>query len=246
MAAEVSGLHVFANDTGPESLALLDNNYSPLTTALNTLANFTNSYDDAGVANGVIINVPSPQICTAYTDGLGLWVKIAATNTGAATINVAAIGQVAIVNPDGTALAPGQLIAGGWALLAYDATRGDMQLLTQITGASGRAGGYLAPAALASGATNNYAPSGWGANVGRLDLAANAAGSQLTGLTATVDGHICYIRNLPGSGILTLESANAGSSAANQFSGGGNLLLPPGARATAIYYGQGLNYWSIA
>ena len=42
MAGNVTGLHVFQNDTGPEPLSLLDNNYSALQIAINTLNNFSN------------------------------------------------------------------------------------------------------------------------------------------------------------------------------------------------------------
>jgi hypothetical protein len=50
---------------------------------------------------------------TALFAGMSFKCSIPANNTGAATINVNAIGAGSIVNPDGSALAPNQLIANG-------------------------------------------------------------------------------------------------------------------------------------
>jgi hypothetical protein len=132
MAGAVTGLHVFAGDVGPEPLSLLDGNYGALTTALNTLTTFGNSYVDSGAVNGLVVTVPAPQVF-AYTDGVILNVKVAATNTvGNPTINVNALGAKLIVYPDGTALAGGALIGGGWAVLQYEAGIAKFMLLGSI------------------------------------------------------------------------------------------------------------------
>src|ERR1700748_2595157 len=98
MAGAIAGLHVFAGDVGPEPLSLLDGNYTALTTALNSLQTFANSYVDSGAVNGLVVSVPAPQVF-AYSDGIILQVKVAATNTTATpTINVNGLGAKAIVN----------------------------------------------------------------------------------------------------------------------------------------------------
>lgn len=131
MAGSVVGLHVFAADTGPEALSLLDTNYSALTTAINTLQNYSNTYIDSGAVNALVVTVPAPQVFS-YTDGVTISVKVAVTNTSAIpTINVNGLGNKNIVNPDGTSLAVGALVAGGWSDLRYDATGGNFQLLNQ-------------------------------------------------------------------------------------------------------------------
>jgi hypothetical protein len=145
MAGNVSGLHVFAADTGPEALSLLDTNYAALTAPLNTLANFSNAYIDSGAVNASIVTVAAPQVF-AYVDGIILQVKIAVTNTSTApTINVNGLGAKTIVNPDGSTLAIGALVGGGWALLQYEGTSGKFQLLNS---------GSVAPGKFADGAAN--------------------------------------------------------------------------------------------
>lgn len=137
MAGNVSGLHVFGPDTGPEALSLLDTNYTALTSALNALINFSNSYIDSGAANALIVTVAAPQ-AFSYSDGMTLQVKVAATNTSTApTINVNGLGAKTIVNPDGSTVNIGALVAGGWATLTYEAGIGKFQLVDPGAGATG-------------------------------------------------------------------------------------------------------------
>lgn len=151
MAGAVTGLHVFAGDVGPEALSLLDGNYSALATAVNTLVTFGNNYIDSGAVNGAVVTVPAPQVF-AYTDGVLLYVKIAATNTsGTPTINVNALGAKQIVNIDGSNLGAAQLVGGGWALLQYEAGIGKFMLLSS----NGGAGVFSTGLTLASGVINS-------------------------------------------------------------------------------------------
>lgn len=64
---------------------------------------------DTGSVNAYVLNFPANF--TTYTDGIVIYWVPSNTNTGASTINVNGIGIVAIVNPDGTALSPGEIIA---------------------------------------------------------------------------------------------------------------------------------------
>lgn len=129
MAGSVTGLHIFQADTGPEPLALLDNNYNALTTPLNSLITFANYYIDSGAAGALIVTINSPQVF-GYVDGVTLQVKVAATQTAAgATINVNGLGVKNIVNPDGSTLAANQLLSGALAQLQYSASAGVFQLV---------------------------------------------------------------------------------------------------------------------
>jgi hypothetical protein len=74
--------------------------------------------DDTGIVNAIVITLaPVPS---ANTDLL-LNVKIKVTNTGAATINVNNLGNVAIKKM-GIALHAGELVANSYAILIFDGT----------------------------------------------------------------------------------------------------------------------------
>lgn len=120
MAGNVSGLHVFTGDVGPEALSLLDGNFAPLATALNTLANFSNYYVDTGALNILTVTTTGSQVFT-YSEGVVLDVKVAVTTTSTTpTLNVNALGAKTIANTDGTALSGGAMVAGGRYRLIYD------------------------------------------------------------------------------------------------------------------------------
>lgn len=77
--------------------------------------------DVAGNANALTaILAPAP---VSYTPGLQINIKIATTNTGAATINVNGLGAKSIVDRTGTALSAGDLVAAEIVSLVYDGTR---------------------------------------------------------------------------------------------------------------------------
>ena len=64
----------------------------------------------------------------AYFTGMYFACKINATNTGAATINVNAIGVIDVVNRAGNALEGGEIIAGGISEFRYEGT--EMRLMS--------------------------------------------------------------------------------------------------------------------
>lgn len=57
---------------------------------------------------------------SSYTDGLSFTFEVATANTGAATLNVDAVGAQAIVWPDGTALSSGDMPAEAKVTVRYD------------------------------------------------------------------------------------------------------------------------------
>lgn len=75
---------------------------------------------DTGSANAIVIKVLPPP--TAYRFGQAYRVRVAATNTGATTINVNGLGSKAVVTANGQALSAGNLLTGQMVFLAYDGT----------------------------------------------------------------------------------------------------------------------------
>ncbi|HEY4037802.1 MAG TPA: hypothetical protein VGM15_03190 [Burkholderiaceae bacterium] len=76
---------------------------------------------DAGSLNTIVLT-PGTALA-AYVSGLNYYVTgIVATNTGATTVNVSALGTKALQNPDGTALLAGQVVIGGTYLIEYNGT----------------------------------------------------------------------------------------------------------------------------
>jgi hypothetical protein len=59
---------------------------------------------------------------TAYVSGQEFFFKAGGTNTGATTINVNAVGAVAVIDHDGNALVGGELEAGKFYSILYDGT----------------------------------------------------------------------------------------------------------------------------
>ncbi len=108
-------------------------------------------------------------------------------------------------------------------------------------GSGGGATGALITSSPGAGSVTGYAP-GIALTVGRLDIASDAADTQINDLTAGFDGQFLRIRNT-GTGTLTLVSENAGSTAANRFTGSGDVNIAPGDKADLIYYGGSVNRW---
>jgi hypothetical protein len=75
---------------------------------------------DTGSANAYVLNFVAQF--SAYTDGIIIYWIPSNTNTGASTINVNGLGAVNILNQDGTALKPGQLIANNVVGILYKGT----------------------------------------------------------------------------------------------------------------------------
>ena|SRR6185312_6422830 len=90
-------------------------------------------------------------------------------------------------------------------------------------------------ATLGSGATHDYAPSGFGSFTKRLELTCNAAGSTLGGLKAQNDDQEIVIVNVGASGTLTLTHQDASSAAQNRFLANADVTVAVGNSAIAKY-----------
>lgn len=76
--------------------------------------------NDTGAQNALVVSaIPA---LTEYTPYVVVQTKVAATNTGAATINVNALGAKVITRADGSTLKAGDMIAGELVTLLYDGT----------------------------------------------------------------------------------------------------------------------------
>lgn len=134
MGGVVTGLHVFQNDVGPESLSLLDTNYSIIQAVVNALNSYSNYYVDSGAANAMVVTLAAGQTVN-LVDGLLIQVTAAASNTiNNPSLNLNGLGAKTIVDAVGGVLAPGQIFAGGrhqflydgvnWRLLNYETFNG--------------------------------------------------------------------------------------------------------------------------
>lgn len=82
---------------------------------------------DTGAANACIVNYSYPV--TTLADGMVLWFKAKAANTGATTLNVNGLGAQPVVGGNHSALQGGELVANGKAQVVWNATLTSFVLL---------------------------------------------------------------------------------------------------------------------
>lgn len=102
--------------------AQLDANFGTVVAFLNDPTNRNNYAADAGATNTVVLTF-APPVVGGYTAGLELAWKWAATNTGGVVVNANGLGNVALVNVDGSALQAGQGVVGSIGKAVSDGTR---------------------------------------------------------------------------------------------------------------------------
>lgn len=117
--------------------------------------------------------------------------------------------------------------------------------LFALAGSGSPATALVTDSAPGAGAITNYTPAGFDATTGRLDVAANDAGTQLNDLPVGTDAQRVRVRNTGLVGELGLNNAVAGSTAAKRFSGAGNVGLPPGDSVDVVYYAGSVNRWTM-
>lgn len=88
----------------------------------------------AGTANAITASLNPAPASLAEIAGAPIRIKIATTNTGAATLNLNSLGATAIVKADGNAVAARDLIAGAVVDLLFDGT--SFQIANVIGGAA--------------------------------------------------------------------------------------------------------------
>lgn len=116
---------------------------------------------DTGAANAAVVSY-SPAV-TALTDGMVLWFKAKAANTGATTLNVNGLGASPVVGGAHSALQGGEIIANGKCQVVWNATLSSWVLI-ECTGGALQA---------APGAQSNQA-----VNLGQFLASKSASGYQ--------------------------------------------------------------------
>ena len=99
----------------------LDNNFLTLKNAVNDLNTYPNFFVDTGSANTIVVSLAA-NLTGTLTDGLQIQVRIAATNTGATTLNYNSGGALNVLNLNGAALVADQLVVGAIVSLQYRAS----------------------------------------------------------------------------------------------------------------------------
>jgi hypothetical protein len=106
--------------------------------------------------------------------------------------------------------------------------------------------GYLTPASLAAGTTNNFEPRSDLANpmsaFDRMDLDPASGNATLTGMTAGLDLQTMYWTNTNAVNSVTLAAQSALSLAANRFAA--TIILGPGVSALLVYNAGTINRWT--
>ena len=82
----------------------------------------TQSFVDTGSANTIVIATPSGYTFPAPTKGINITVQVAATNTGATTLNWMGNGAVSVKTQSLAALTSGTLVANGYYNFIFDGT----------------------------------------------------------------------------------------------------------------------------
>jgi len=94
------------------------NQYLTAKQAINDTANYVTTV--AGTADVITI---APTISpSAYVDGARFVFTAASTNTSTVTLNVSSLGAKAVVWPDGSVMAAGDIQSGAWAYVRYNGT----------------------------------------------------------------------------------------------------------------------------
>jgi hypothetical protein len=107
---------------GNEPLSLIDGDFTSVYNPLVSLNTFSNFYSDVGAANAYAITVSSPQTVT-QSAGLRVQFQAAHANTGASTLQINALAVKNILNPNGTALASGQIPVNAIVDVMFDGTQ---------------------------------------------------------------------------------------------------------------------------
>lgn len=192
-----------------------------------------------GTADAITLS-PTPGI-TAYAAGQTFTFKAASTNTGAMTVDVSTVGAGALVWPNGTAMAAGDIVSGGVYEIAVSAATPVFHLQNTSYPPLARTGGTLSGTLTMSGAAINNAVRVDVASATTTDIGAAASNYvQITGTTTITGlGTIAsgVYRDVVFAGALTLTH-NATS-----------LILPTGANITtaagdtAVFASEGSGNW---
>lgn len=169
---------------------------------------------DTGSANAAVLTL-TPAIASGYTDGMAVRFRPAATNTGATTLNVNALGAKDIRRRDGSPLKHRDLLASGITEVVFNGSADTFQLLT---------GGPLYRVRRALSGSDTLTAADHDATI---DVTSGSPTLTLTAASTLLAGWRVYIKN-SGSGTVTIAPSGA-----DTIDGRTSVVLPP-LRAIAI------------
>jgi hypothetical protein len=120
MSGTAAVQNTFASQSGNIPLSQLDANFSTVVAYLNDPTNRNNYAADSGSANTYAVAISPPAL--GYSAGLEITFRATNANTGAAVLNVNALGAVNLINGDGTSLSSGQIAAGSIVKATHNGT----------------------------------------------------------------------------------------------------------------------------
>ena len=128
---------------------------------------------DTGSANAIVIALAPPL--TAHVEGMPVYVKVAANNTGPTTLAINGLSPVEIVHRDGASLVAGELLASQIVGVAYNGSHYQLTLYEPIPNTNaltlaGQTAAQLSPPGAISMFAMPSVPAGWLACDGRAVL----------------------------------------------------------------------------
>lgn len=152
-------------------------------------SNLANQAPDVGSVNALVASLtPAPASFAGVAGALLTITGIVASNTGAVTLNLNGLGAQSVINPNDTALSPGQLTTGSIAVVVWSVSQSAFVLVSTSTASSPAvpyintsAGAYAVPipAGMTRGKATIVGPGGGG---GGCDGTHNTGGGGAGGI----------------------------------------------------------------
>lgn len=112
-----------------------DTNSEMLSEAITRAAQGASSYQDSGSANNYVLSAIGVfEQPSEYRDGMIVFFRAGASNTGASTINVSSLGVKDLVDASGTALSADDIVINNYYAAQYDLTGDEFRVI--ISGSS--------------------------------------------------------------------------------------------------------------
>lgn len=225
MSKPVAIANTFATQPGPIPLSQLDTNFASLQTAFNDMFSYGNFLQDTSGAANLITANTAAGLSFSYLAGMPIQVRLANTNTSTTVnVNINSLGNVLVIDNDGSAPTIGALLAGSILFLMYDGTAfrnigsvgtgGTTIPFTQVTGvASVGQIPSLPTSQITSGTFANAQISS--PSVTQWQSALAIAMSQVSGTLPVGQLPATAYRGTLGSGAVTVQSGGSPSGGAN-------------------------------
>jgi len=206
--------------------------FALLPTEANITRGTVNFGTDAGAADAYVVTLP--HVPSGYVDGLLVSFLPAATNTGASTINVNALGVRSIKLPSGADPAAGDLTIGVPVEMRYSTTTGYFHILRSATTVVAAGNGLDVSLASGTYTLSVDLKANGGLVIESTELAVDLGASAITGTLAVSDG---------GTGVATLAAGGIllgnGTGAVQVLAPGATTeILVGGGAATAPAWGS--------